>query len=110
MAHSARSKSKLRSKSEKTKNPNSDYFKTAEARRQRLAEKMKENSVKQTEQKEQEKADAMEDVSESAVTPIADKKIDYANVSTHGWKKSRTASYKKGRAAKGKGKNKSVKF
>lgn len=111
MAHSARSKSKLRSKSEKVTNPNSDYFKTAEARRQRLAQKLKENSEKQNEAKEQEKLDNMEDVpaeGEVTTTPIGEKKIDYASVGTHGWRKTRTANYKKKKAAKTK--NKAIKF
>lgn len=112
MAHSARSKSKLRSKTEKVSNPNSDYFKTAEARRQRLAQKLQENVLKQNELKEQEKANAMEDIPEDgekpALTPIGEKKIDYSNVGTHGWKKSRTANYKKKKAAKTK--NKAIKF
>lgn len=93
-------------------NPNSDYFKTAEARRQRLAQKLQENVQKQNELKEQEKTDQMDDVpaegETEALTPIGEKKIDYTNVGTHGWRKTRTANYKKKKAAKTK--NKAIKF
>ncbi|GMG31219.1 unnamed protein product [Ambrosiozyma monospora] len=94
MAHSARSKSKLKSKSIKVTAKNSDYAKTAEARRQRLAEKARENLLKQKAK------DAKDD---------DDMKMDVEkNVSTSGWRKSRTSTYKKNKASKRK--NKTMKF
>ena len=108
MAHSLRSKSKLKAKKVKTSNPNSDYFKTQESRSQRLAEKLKENLEKQaaakvtaTDSKDSDEMDT--DTPKELQTPAE----ELVNVKTHGWRKSRAANYKKKKASK---KNKSLKF
>ncbi|ESW99857.1 hypothetical protein HPODL_03724 [Ogataea parapolymorpha DL-1] len=90
MAHSARSKSKLRAKKEKISKKGSDYAKTNEERKERLAQKLQENLLKQ----KQEGTDA----------PVmeVDKKV-----STSGWRSSRNSLYKKNHTRK---KNKSIKF
>ncbi|KAG0673785.1 hypothetical protein C6P40_003022 [Pichia californica] len=104
MAHSLRSKSKLKSKKTKTSNPNSDYFKTNQARTERLAQKLKENTTKQ------------QDSTTTATTTTTntdtmdtsnDTPEDLTKVKTHGWRKSRASDYKKKKNSK---KNKSLKF
>jgi hypothetical protein len=106
MAHSLRSKTKLKSKKAKTSNPDSDYYKAAQERTQRLADKLKENLEKQKSKGNNEKdVDQMEtDDKSSNLTIDAE---DLVKVKTHGWRKSRTAIYKKKKAAK---KNKTMKF
>lgn len=96
MAHSLRSKSKLKSKKVKTSNPNSDYFQTTQARTERLAEKLRENTIKQQEQKPSSTMDTTNDSIQ-----------DLTKVKTHGWRKSRASAYKKKKVSK---KNKSLKF
>ena len=96
MAHSLRSKSKLKSKKTKTSNPDSDYFKAAHERTERLALKLKENTAKQASAAAAGKDDSKMDADEEP-----------AKVNTHGWRKSRAANYKKKKASK---KNKSLKF
>ncbi|GMM31569.1 hypothetical protein DAMA08_043140 [Martiniozyma asiatica (nom. inval.)] len=108
MAHSARSKSKLKAKAIKTQTPGTDYHNTAEARRERIAKKLKENLEKQIQEKEIAQTDTMTDDSVPTTSNIEEKVIDYQNVSTHGWRKSRKASYKKKHSNKKK--NKSIKF
>lgn len=108
MAHSLRSKTKLKSKKIKTSAPTSDYFKAAEERTQRLANKLKENLEKQksADNSESSATDQMEteETTEKSITS-AD---DLGKVKTHGWRKSRAANYKKKKAAKNK--NKTMKF
>ncbi|ODQ47041.1 hypothetical protein PICMEDRAFT_71168 [Pichia membranifaciens NRRL Y-2026] len=99
MAHSLRSKSKLKSKKTKTSNPDSDYFKAAHERTERLALKLKENTAKQA------AAGAAAGASKDDSKMDADE--EPAKVNTHGWRKSRAANYKKKKASK---KNKSLKF
>ena len=109
MAHSARSKSKKVTKKVKTSNPNSDYFKAAQARTERLANKIKENLEKQNLEKASATSDDLMETEEtekrSAVvqTPVD----ELHKVKTHGWRKSRASDYKKKKASK---KNKSMKF
>lgn len=98
MAHSLRSKSKLKSKKSKTSNPNSDYFKAAQERTERLALKLKENSERQN---------AVAAAKTQGTEPASAAASDLEKVNTHGWRKSRTANYKKKKASK---KNKSLKF
>ncbi|KAG7692318.1 hypothetical protein KL948_004650 [Ogataea haglerorum] len=90
MAHSARSKSKLRAKKEKVSKRGSDYAKINEERKERLAQKLQENLQKQ-------KPDGTE-----APAMEVDKKV-----STSGWRSSRNNLYKKNHTRK---KNKSIKF
>lgn len=110
MAHSLRSKTKLKSKKLKTSAPNSDYFKAAEERTQRLANKLKDNLEKQKDAANNEStttsADQMEtdEATEKSMLNTA----ELQNVKTHGWRKSRASSYKKKKAAKNK--NKTMKF
>lgn len=101
MAHSLRSKSKLKSKKVKTSNPNSDYFQTTQARTERLAEKLKENTIKQ--QQQQQSSTSISSTTSSAM----DITNDLTKVKTHGWRKSRASAYKKKKVSK---KNKSLKF
>lgn len=101
MAHSLRSKTKLKAKKVKTSDPKSDYFQAAKARTERLAQKLKENTDKQ--QLETPATSADDKMDESSENP-AD---DLTKVKTHGWRKSRASNYKKKKASK---KNKSLKF
>lgn len=105
MAHSLRSKSKLKSKHIKTINPNSDYFKATENRTQRLAQKTKENLEKQNMEKALISEENMEESSKSKVLEKPVEEI--LKVKTHGWRKSKSADYKKRKASK---RNKSLKF
>lgn len=105
MAHSLRSKTKLKSKHIKTSNPNSDYYKAAEQRTERLAQKLKDNLEKQKVEKAQKDEENMND---DTVHPLDKPVEELAAVKTHGWRKSRTSDYKKKRASKRK--NKTLKF
>ncbi|GME87972.1 hypothetical protein B5S28_g3924 [[Candida] boidinii] len=100
MAHSLRSKSKLKAKSVKR---HSEFQPKEDARKERLAQKMKENLTKQVAEKAA--ADAAEG---KEVAPVEDKMEDDSNktVSTSGWRKSRHHVYKKNQKLKNKSKNK----
>ncbi|ODV84901.1 hypothetical protein CANARDRAFT_28643 [[Candida] arabinofermentans NRRL YB-2248] len=109
MAHSARSKSKLKAKAAKISGKNSDYLKLNEARRNRLADKLKENLIKQ----KQAKGELATDVDGDAVDVAAEDKMDddsASKVSTAGWRSSRHNQYKKNHATKKSKKNKTMKF
>lgn len=109
MAHSLRSKSKKVSKKIKCSNPNSDYFKTAKERAQRLAEKLKGNL------EQQKTATVVDADDESKMQTDDNENADSASVNaeellkvkTHGWRKSRSQDYKKKKISK---RNKSIKF
>ena len=105
MAHSLRSKSKKVTKKAKCFNPNSDYFKAAQERTLRLAEKQKENLLKQ-EQLNKENKD--ESNSTSTTNPLDIPVEELVKVKTHGWRNSRASNYKKKVASKKK--NKTMKF
>jgi hypothetical protein len=109
MAHSARSKSKKVTKKVKTSNPNSDYFKAAQARTERLANKIKENLEKQNLEKASATSeDLMETEETEKRSAVVQTPVDELHkVKTHGWRKSRASDYKKKKASK---KNKSMKF
>lgn len=104
MAHSLRSKSKKVTKKAKCFNPNSDYFKAAQERTLRLAEKQKENLLKQEQSNKESK-----DQDESTTTNPLDIPVEeLVKVKTHGWRNSRASNYKKKVASKKK--NKTMKF
>ncbi|GMM47514.1 hypothetical protein DAPK24_041120 [Pichia kluyveri] len=108
MAHSLRSKSKKVTKKVKCFNPNSDYFKAAQERTLRLAEKQKENLLKQ-EQLNKENKDQDESNSTNTTTNPLDIPVEeLVKVKTHGWRNSRASNYKKKVASKKK--NKTMKF
>lgn len=88
MAHSARSKPKRLAKSIKVHAKGSDYARTVEERRERLAKKMEENIAKQK------AADDKMDVEDK------DKKIG-----TSGWRNSRRSKHKRRKASKRRRKN-----
>lgn len=104
MAHSLRSKSKKVSKKVKCSNPNSDYFKTAKERSQRLADKLRENQEKQNQNAGNDESKMETDNASEALSTNADGLL---RVKTHGWRKSRSQNYKKKKVSK---RNKAIKF
>lgn len=104
MAHSLRSKSKKVSKKIKCSNPNSDYFKTAKERTQRLAEKLKQNLEQQKGESVDDDSKMQTDDNQNATSATAEELL---KVKTHGWRKSRSQDYKKKKISK---RNKAIKF
>ncbi|KAH3662226.1 hypothetical protein OGAPHI_005474 [Ogataea philodendri] len=91
MAHSARSKSKLKAKKEKVSAKDSDYYKLVERRTERLAKKLQEKVS----------SEDKKNISEEPTMEVDTK------VSTSGWRSSRNNRYKKNHSSK---RNKSIKF